>query len=406
MQHIINHCMLHFKPPLPFSNQSHLPVTRFVEKQNNKPPEAEVPRVVQFTADFSGCGLYRMGWMSHLMNYQAKLAVSDMFVMVGDANWYRNVKAIRLQRQATTDQKKFVQFLKQIQPEIGFKLIYEVDDVVFAEDIPDFNKFKSAFTSDEIRNNVIDIINMCDEVSVTCDFMRDLYTQRTGKKEISVIPNFPAKFWIGNYFDPNKINRDYDANKKKPRILYSGSGAHFDVENKVNQKDDFEHVIKAIIDSRHKFQWIFIGAFPLQLQQYIQNKDIEFHPWCRLYDFPKKIYDLNVQMMVAPLQDNNFNKSKSDIKYIEACAFGLPVACQDMCTYQNAEIKFRTGEEMIAKIEEEVFRAGHYKNSYHRRRKVAEDRFLELEKNLDCYYELFMTPYGSPNRKNMKRYNP
>ena len=406
MQHIINHCMLHFKPPLPFSNQSHLPVTRFVEKQNNKPPEAEVPRVVQFTADFSGCGLYRMGWMSHLMNYQAKLAVSDMFVMVGDANWYRNVKAIRLQRQATTDQKKFVQFLKQIQPEIGFKLIYEVDDVVFAEDIPDFNKFKSAFTSDEIRNNVIDIINMCDEVSVTCDFMRDLYTQRTGKKEISVIPNFPAKFWIGNYFDPNKINRDYDANKKKPRILYSGSGAHFDVENKVNQKDDFEHVIKAIIDSRHKFQWIFIGAFPLQLQQYIQNKDIEFHPWCRLYDFPKKIYDLNVQMMVAPLQDNNFNKSKSDIKYIEACAFGLPVACQDMCTYQNAEIKFRTGEEMIAKIEEEVFRAGHYKNSYHRRRKVAEDRFLELEKNLDCYYELFMTPYGSPDRKNMKRYNP
>ena len=398
--------MLHFKPPLPFSNQSHLPVTRFVEKQNNKPPEAEVPRVVQFTADFSGCGLYRMGWMSHLMNYQAKLAVSDMFVMVGDANWYRNVKAIRLQRQATTDQKKFVQFLKEIQPQIGFKLIYEVDDVVFAEDIPDFNKFKSAFTSDEIRNNVVDIINMCDEVSVTCDFMRDLYTQRTGKKEISVIPNFPAKFWIGNYFDPNKINRDYDANKKKPRILYSGSGAHFDVENKVNQKDDFEHVIKAIIDTRHKFQWIFIGAFPLQLQQYIQNKDIEFHPWCRLYDFPKKIYDLNVQMMVAPLQDNNFNRSKSDIKYIEACAFGLPVACQDMCTYQNAEIKFRTGEEMIAKIEEEVFRAGHYKNSYHRRRKVAEDRFLELEKNLDCYYELFMTPYGSPDRKNMKRYNP
>lgn len=406
MQHIINHCMLHFKPPLPFSNQSHLPVTRFVEKQNNKPPEAEVPRVVQFTADFSGCGLYRMGWMSHLMNYQAKLAISDMFVMVGDANWYRNVKAIRLQRQATTDQKKFVQFLKEIQPQIGFKLIYEVDDVVFAEDIPDFNKFKSAFTSDEIRNNVVDIINMCDEVSVTCDFMRDLYTQRTGKKEISVIPNFPAKFWIGNYFDPNKINRDYDANKKKPRILYSGSGAHFDVENKVNQKDDFEHVIKAIIDTRHKFQWIFIGAFPLQLQQYIQNKDIEFHPWCRLYDFPKKIYDLNVQMMVAPLQDNNFNRSKSDIKYIEACAFGLPVACQDMCTYQNAEIKFRTGEEMIAKIEEEVFRAGHYKNSYHRRRKVAEDRFLELEKNLDCYYELFMTPYGSPDRKNMKRYNP
>jgi hypothetical protein len=110
-------------------------------------------------------------------------------------------------------------------------------------------------------------------------------------------------------------------------------------------------------------------------------------------------------MMVAPLQDNNFNKSKSDIKYIEACAFGIPVACQDMITYKDAEIKFNSGEEMIAKIEQEVFRAGHYKNSYHKRRKVAEDRFLELDKNLDCYYELFTTPYGSKDRKNLTRYN-
>ena len=400
--------MSYFKPPIPFQKvEPPIPVTRVAQpaKSFEKSPELDLPRVVQYTADFSGCGLYRMGWPSHMLNYQAKMTVTDTFVMIGDPNWYRNVKAVRVQRQATSDQKKFIEFLKGIQSQLGFKIIYEVDDVVFAEDIPDFNKFKGAFTSPEIRQNVIDIMNMCDEVSVTCDFMRDLYREKTGKKEISVIPNFPARFWIGNYFDPNKLNRDYDNNKKKPRILYSGSGAHFDVENKVNQKDDFEHVIKAIIDTRHKFQWIFIGAYPLQLHPYVQNKEIEFHPWCRLYDFPKKIYDLNVQMMVAPLQDNNFNRSKSDIKYIEACSFGIPVACQDMITYKDAEIKFKTGEEMIDKIQEEVFRAGHYKNSYHKRRKVAEDRFLELDKNLDCYVELFTTPYGSKDRKNLTRYN-
>jgi hypothetical protein len=111
-------------------------------------------------------------------------------------------------------------------------------------------------------------------------------------------------------------------------------------------------------------------------------------------------------MMVAPLQDNSFNKSKSDIKYIEACAFGLPVACQDLCTYENAEIKFKTGEEMLDKIESELGRAGHYKNSSHKRRRVAEDRFMELDKNLDCYHELFFTPYRSSERKHLKRYNP
>ena len=400
-----------FKPRLPFNittkaaNNLNSNILGSNNKSVEPPSEAALPRVVQFGADLSGCGLYRLGWVSHLMNYQGHAMITDTNVMVLDPRWYVNVKAIRLQRQATTHQKEFVKFLKEVQKEHKFKIIYEIDDVVFREDIPDYNKFKSAFTSDEIRNNVTEIIHLCDEVSVTCDYMKELYRERTGKNEITVIPNFPAKFWIGNYFNPDRINQLYDKNKKKPRILYTGSGAHFDVENRVNQKDDFEHVIKAIIDSRHKYQWVFIGAYPIALHPYVQRGEIEFHQWQRLYDYPQKIYDLGVQMTVAPLQVNSFNKSKSDIKYIEACAFGLPVACQDMCTYENAEIKFKTGEEMLYQIENELRRTGHYKNSSHKRRKVAEARFMETGDNLNCYSELFFTPYGSSDRKSLKRFN-
>jgi hypothetical protein len=399
-----------FTPIKPFQNFTPV-IPPSPKKEEAQPPapapdEAQLPRVIQFGADLSGCGLYRLGWVSHLMNYQGHMMVTDTTVMVLDPRWYVNVKAVRLQRQATSAQLEFVKFLKEVQKQIGFKIIYEVDDVVFREDIPDYNKFKTAFTSDEIRNNVTSIINMCDEVSVTCDFMRDLYRERTGKQEITVIPNFPAKYWIGNHFNPDRINALYDKNKKKPRILYAGSGAHFDVENRVGQKDDFEHVIKAIIDSRHKYQWVFLGAFPPPLYPYIQSGELEFHQWQRLYDYPQKIYDLGVQMMVAPLQDNSFNKAKSDLKYIEACAFGLPAACQDLCTYKDAEIKFKTGEEMLYKIEYELSRAGHYKNSSHRRRKVAEERFLENEKNLGSYRELFLTPYGSKERPYLSRFNP
>jgi hypothetical protein len=399
-----------FTPPAPFSqfNPVTPPVVQAQPQQKpEQPSETSLKRVIQYGADLSGCGLYRMGWVEHLLNYQGKMMVHNSNVMILDERYYAsNVSSIRLQRQATTPQMEFVKWLKSIQPKYGFKIIYEVDDVVFREDIPDYNKFKTAFTSDEIRNNVVSIINLCDEVTVTCDFMKNLYQQRTGKKEITVIPNFPAKWWIGNYFDPNRINALYDKNKKKPRLLYAGSGAHFDVENRVGQKDDFEHVIKAIIDSRHKYQWVFIGAFPLALRPYIEKGEIEFHQWQRLYDYPAKIHELGVQMMVAPLQDNSFNRAKSDLKYIEACAYGLPVACQDMCTYEQAEIKFKTGEEMMFKIEEELRRTGHYKNSVYKRRKVAEDRFLELEKNIGCYEELFTLPYGDPRRINLKRYNP
>jgi hypothetical protein len=57
------------------------------------------------------------------------------------------------------------------------------------------------------------------------------------------------------------------------------------------------------------------------------------------------------------------------------------------------------------KIEEELRRAGHYKNSSYKRRKVAEERFMEHDKNLDCYLELIKFPYGDKRRVNLSRYN-
>lgn len=375
-------------------------------KEEPRPQEAQLTRVVHYNADHSGCGLWRMSWPSHLINFHGKGMITESTVMILDPKWYQGVKAIRLQRQATPTQKLFVQHLKQMQKEIGFKLIYEVDDVIFREDIPDYNKFKFAFMSDEVRQSAIDIINLCDEVTVTCDFMRDLYRERTGKQEITVIPNFVPRFWMGNFFDERKVSMNYDRHKKRPRILYAGSGAHFDVENKTGQKDDFEHVIRAVIDTRRKYQWVFIGAYPLALQPYVQNKEIEFHPWQRLYDYPKKIADLEIQMSVAPLQDNNFNRAKSDLKHIEGCCYGIPVACQDMVTYKDAEIKFKTGEEMIDCIDRELKQAGRYKNQAVQRRKIAEKRFLEHDFNLDCYMELYTTPYRDSKRVNLARYNP
>lgn len=368
-------------------------------------PEESLPRVLQYAADTSGCGFWRLFWPEHILNAHQKAMSTTTTVMNSSEHFYAPLKAIRIQRQATKEQLEFVSYLAQLRQKYGFRLIYEIDDVVFHEDIPDYNKFKFAFESNEIRNNIIQMINICDEVTVTNAFMRDYFRQKTGKHEISVIPNFPPDWWIGRYYDPKRSYELLLKHKKKPRILYAGSGAHFDVDNKTNQRDDFEDVIKHIIDSRHKYTWIFIGAAPMQLIPYIKTGEIEFHPWQKLYDFPKKIHELEVQMLIAPLQDNNFNRCKSDIKFIEACCMGLPVACQDMVTYENAIIKFKTGEEMMHKIEDTLRRTNKYQENSYMFRKIGEQRFLEREENHDCYVELFTTSYGSPNRVCMDKFN-
>ena len=369
------------------------------------PPEAGLPRIVQYYADFSGCGFWRMIWPEHMLNAYNHFTVHGSTVMCLDPRWYVHTKVVRVQRQATEHQVQFIKFLKEVQKQIGFRLIYEIDDIVFHEDIPEYNKFKPAFTDPKIRQNIIEIMNLCDEVTVTCNFMKEYYQSKTGHKNITVIPNFPPKMWIGNHYDPKWISDSYDQYEKKPRVLYAGSGAHFDVDNRVGQNDDFAHVIKAIADTVDEFQWVFLGAFPLPLRHLVDMGKIEFHPWSNLYNYAEKIKNLRVNMMVAPLQDSNFNKSKSDLKLIEANAFGIPIACQDLCTYENAPFKFKTGEEMVEVVREVLSKKGRYMNLSAKARASANTRWLENEENLKFYVELFSHPWGSKERTRLNEIN-
>jgi len=384
--------------------------------QNTSPPaeakpaaprEASLPRYVNYLADYSGCGHWRILWPEAVINARGDGMSQSTTAMVTTPQWYTGVKAVKLQRQASSSQKEFVKFLKEVQKKHDFKILYEVDDVVFREVIPDYNKFKFAFDNDEIRQNCIDIINMVDEVTVTCDFMKQLYIEKTGQKKITVIPNFVPNSWMGQLFDPRKVERAYEQNKKKPRILYTGSGAHYDVDNKVGGKDDLAQVRDFIRKTINKYQWIFVGAFPPQLVDLVRDKKIEFYPWQPLLKYPYFIANLNAQLMVAPLLPNDFNKAKSDIKFIEACILGIPCLCQNIDTYFSApeSLRFDTIEEFGDKIERILRKKNKYSQNIRRLRKMGEERILEIDENIGCHLEALNTPWGSSERKFLNKWN-
>ena len=308
-----------------------------------EPVEQGLPRFLNYYADYSGCGHWRMIWPEQVMNAHQKAVVHGTTVMNVDERYYIQTKGIRIQRQATPQQLEFVKWLRKVADKNDIRLIYEIDDICFHEDIPDYNKYKTAFTDPAIRNSAQEMMAMCDEITVTCPFMKEYYSSKTGNKNVTVLPNFMPKFWLGRHSNINRTMESYDNNKKKPRVLYAGSGAHFDIENRVKFKDDFYHVNDVIRKTVDKYQWVFLGAHPLPIRDLVQSGKVEFHPWKKLYEYGQGLYDLNVNIIVAPLQDNTFNRAKSDLKYIEACALGLPIVCQDLCTYENAPIKFKTG---------------------------------------------------------------
>jgi glycosyltransferase involved in cell wall biosynthesis len=373
-----------------------------------QPPELTLPRFLNYLADLGGCAHYRILWAEQVMNSMGMCVSHSNTGVVGVPQWYQNAKVVQIQRQASDEHLEFVHFLKEAQKQNGFRMIYNIDDVPFREHIPDYNRFKFAFDSDKTRQNIINIMNMCDEVIVTCDYMRNLFTEITGKKEITVIPNFPPHFWMGHQFNRSERYAAYDKHKRKPRILYPGSGAHFDVDNNANGKDDFEDLIKFIIDTRVQYQWVFLGAAPPALIPYVQSGEIELHPWSPLLLFPRVVTKLDPTVIIAPLQNNSFNKAKSDIKFVEASMLGIPSLLQNIETYSTApaELKFDNVDDFKNKLEQLIKNKQRYYKLTDELRKYGETRFLELPQNIGCFYEAYMYPYGSPERNHLKRFNP
>lgn len=364
-------------------------------------PGSDLKRALHYNADFSGCGYWRLSMPELLMNYNQKMIINTLTTMVLDPNFYRaGWCCIKIQRQATPLQLEFVKFIKQAATQFNIKVIYEVDDLIMDTKIPMFNRCRDAFVDPTIQDSIRKIIDICGEMSVCSPYMKKMYSEYYNKKEVTCVPNYAAKYWFGNRYDENKLQSNYEKNKKRPRILCTPSGTHFDVLNKVNQKDDYSHVLQAIIDTRKDFQWVFMGGMPLLLQPFVKSGDIEFLQWSNLLQFPDAMRDANCQLSVAALEDNDFNKAKSWIKWTESCHLGLPFVGQDLEPYKNSSFKFNTGSEMIDQIKNIVKDEDYFMKQC--RKAYASGNELWLDDHLEEHVLLYTTKYGDSKRKENK----
>ena len=380
-------------------------------------PGEGLPRVINYCADQSGCAFWRMIWSGDELLAHNKAVIMTLYQMVLMGQFYRGIDAVRLQRQCTDTQIEFIKFLRQVSDQMkkdtgkGFRIIWEVDDIVCpAVDIPDYNVCKSAFQDDSVLRNLREMVKHVDEMTVVSDFMRQHYKKHLGFDKITVIPNYAPKSWIDAGYDREKCRAKYHR-PGKPRILYAGSGTHFDVANNAGQNDDFGHIVEAIIRDitiEKKYEWVFFGALPLKLKQFI-GYGIEFHEWCAISEYPTKMKEMNVDISLAPLQANNFARAKANIKLTEAGTQGIPCVAQNLECYNSDGWKylFNNSKEMFNTIDSILASEDSYMEASDNARKYSEQYFLQ--NHLDEYLLLFTTPYGDPKRKENEsflKFNP
>ena len=346
-------------------------------------------RAVNYLADWGGCGHWRLVWPSSLINVYQHGMVDNHMCMVLDPNYYRDVKTIRIQRQVAPAHLEFVRFLRQVADKNNIKLVYEIDDIHLREDIPLYNGSRDSFVSNEIRQSTEVIMKLCDEISTVSEYMSNYFKEKLNHPKVTTIPNYIPKFWMDRFYSPEKIKNNYInfLNTKKPRVGIFSSSTHFDYMLKNGGIDDYSHITKHIIDTRHDIQWVIVGGKRRDWDPYINNGEIEYHKWTALQDYPFTIDKLNLNLTVAAISNNHFCRAKSDLKIYESGSYGLPFIGQGLEPYKDSPLKFNTGDELIDQIVSLMMNESKYFEYSKQYRALAEGRWLE--NNLDQHLSLY-----------------
>jgi len=354
-------------------------------------------------ADTSGCYFYRMGFpFLSLKTIARDIRIVESCKFILEPNFYRTLRIVHVQRQVSDAQcDLFLKFLKPLSNAIGFHLIYNIDDCVGYDQIPAYNASRDVFSNKRFFENIKNIMNACDFVVVTTDLLKQYYIDYFNVKSenIVVIPNYLPRWWIGETYNLQRQERIYQDTINRPKIGLPLSSSHYDVKNQNGGVDDITHICDFVRATHKKYLWSFTCHAPKQLEDLYRDGKIEVVPGSDLLNYPRELWRRNLTAIIAPLQDNTFNRCKSNIKYLESSALGIPGVYQDLPCYSPYTEHVFTDANKLQNQLDNLFRDKQkYMKIIKENRHVVDygktnikyfERGAWLEKNLSKWYELF-----------------
>lgn len=175
---------------------------------------------------------------------------------------------------------------------------------------PNFN-----FGMREGHVRTIEAISLCDRLIVSTQPLADYYSSYCD--DIVVVPNaLEEKMW-GHYFKPLQ-------ERSRLRVGWAGAAQH---------QGDLAIVAEVLEHFSKDVDWIFMGMCPDNLRPMIK----EFHSFVSYTDYPAKLATLDLDIAIAPLEDNAFNRCKSNLRLLEYGAMGWPVVCSDVYPFRTSD---------------------------------------------------------------------
>lgn len=190
----------------------------------------------------------------------------------------------------------------------GFKVIVDYDDNFFNIEVTNPYHEEQAAKKVNYAKNVRNALKKADAVIVATHALLDEYYPYNQKITV-----------IRNAFDHYTNQIAGTCNTGKKMVLWRGRNAH------KADLDAFEYEITSMINANLDFTFVFWGldSFPVWLQDLAKKtRNIWQKDPVHAFAFFKELSQIAPALTIVPLDDNEFNKSKSDIAKLEAIAAG------------------------------------------------------------------------------------
>lgn len=225
--------------------------------------------------------------------------------MTDKHNWFTHqmVDIIFLQRPYKKEHLDIVEMAKLN----GRKVWVDFDDDLF--NVPQSNPAYKIYGNDQTKFNIAKIINLADAVTVSTKSLKQLLQEpgATLNKNVVVIPNA---------FEDKELKRSEKISRKK-LVFWRGSQTHH--QDLMRFQDE---IVDKRINSQPDWTWFFQGDKPWFLYEKLKDSALFGESIDIMEYFKILLPRINPMITIVPLDDNVFNRSKSNIAWIEGCYAG------------------------------------------------------------------------------------
>ncbi len=265
------------------------------------------PVVLAHPADVFGCGHYRVIQPFNALSEAGLVdgALSQGLMHAVDLERY-SPDVVILQRQIGDERLEAMRRMKAFSS--AFK-VYELDD--YLPNLPMKSVHRSKMPKDIVRS-LKRGLSLVDRFVVSTEPLAEALSGY--HPDIRVVHNRLDPRWWGNL--PVSLREQ----SRKPRVGWAGGSSH---------TGDLELILDVVKELAAEVEWVFFGMCPDSLRPYVH----EFHPGVAINLYPRKLAGLNLDLALAPVEENLFNECKSNLRLLEYGACGYPVICSDVRCY-------------------------------------------------------------------------